>query len=144
MKRDPSLRSYSEDHHHGLVAARRLGQAAERGAEIDTAVTAYLDAWRSHILPHFRDEEDLLLPALAAVSGDDDPVIARTQREHVALRRLARELEVAEGEPRRAAALAAAALLHDHIRFEEAELFPAIEARVSRAALDGLARAPGR
>jgi hypothetical protein len=56
MKRTPELRSLSEDHHHGLVHARRLRMATEAG-EADSAESVargFLDFWQKDTALHFR------------------------------------------------------------------------------------------
>jgi hypothetical protein len=60
MKRHPSLTEFSDDHHQGLVRARRLRRAASAGEEEggSSAETArnFLEFWqrdtRVHLLPH--------------------------------------------------------------------------------------------
>jgi hemerythrin-like domain-containing protein len=144
MKRHPDLRSYSEDHHHGLVASRKLKHAAESGSDDDETVTDFLLAWRREIEPHFRDEEEVLLPALASIAGDEHPLVRRTKDEHETIRGLVEALGGPEVPRRRETALRLATLLHDHIRFEEAELFPEIERRVSLPELDAIAETTAR
>ena len=66
MKRHPSLRQFSDDHHQGLVNARRLRRAAsgEGASSADTA-RDFLDFWQRDTSLHFRKEEEVLLPVLA-------------------------------------------------------------------------------
>ena len=61
MKRAAELRSLSEDHHHGLVHARRLREAAS-GAEGDRVQTArvFLDFWQGETSAHFIMERRML------------------------------------------------------------------------------------
>lgn len=140
MKRKPELRDLSEQHHHGLVAARRLRLAAQGEAPIEEAVSRFLDAWYSEIQPHFRAEEEVLLPEYARVVPADDPLIIRTLTEHVGLRRVVREMERALGEQQEILATAVGMALADHIRFEERVLFPAVEDTLEEAGLAELGR----
>jgi hypothetical protein len=67
MKRTPELKPLSEDHHHGLVQARRLRRAAEAD-EADSAEAAakgFLDFWQKDTASHFRKVEEVLLPMMA-------------------------------------------------------------------------------
>ena len=123
MKRDPRLQGLSSDHHQGLVLARRITQERIDAAEVRQRFDAEL-------APHFRAEEELMLPALEA-AGETD-LARRTWGDHAAMRE---HLAAAErGESGRLAAFAA--LLEEHIRFEERELFPAAETRVPASVLD--------
>lgn len=123
MKRDARLHGLTSDHHQGLVLARRISQGKLDAASVRERFDADLD-------PHFLAEEELMLPALEA-AGEAE-LVARTWHDHAALRA---HLAAAErGEPGRLAAFAA--LLDEHIRFEERELFPAAEARLPESALE--------
>jgi phytoene dehydrogenase-like protein len=123
MKRDPRLHGLTSDHHQGLVLARRIARGS-----VDVA--AARQRFDTELEPHFLAEEELLLPALAA-AGEPE-LVARTEQDHATMRA---HLAAAErGEPERLAAFAA--LLEEHIRFEERELFPAAESRVSGSVLD--------
>jgi iron-sulfur cluster repair protein YtfE (RIC family) len=140
MKRSAELRTLSVDHHHGLVAARRLRQAASGLTPLDGAVTRFLEAWHVEIEPHFRAEEEILLPAFSQAVPVDDPRIVQTLKEHVALRRAVHDLERTEGEDREILARSIGMALEDHIRFEERVLFPAIEEALEGPPLAELAR----
>lgn len=134
MERKSELHNLSHQHHHGLVAARHLRLAAEGSRPLAEVRNEFLAAWESEIAAHFRAEEEILLPALATALPEDHPLIVRTLTEHVALRRAVRALS-AGSELSAAAAAEIGCLLHDHIRFEERELFPAVEAALTPDAL---------
>ncbi len=85
--------------------------------------------------PHFRVEESVLLPALRLFGGD--ALALRVEREHAAVRAF---VEASAGGDRRAAAMFAA-LLREHVRFEERELFPWCEARLPADVLAAVDRA---
>jgi hemerythrin-like domain-containing protein len=140
MKRSAELRVLSVQHHHGLVAAQRLRQAARGEVPLAAALTQFLESWRDEIQPHFRAEEEILLPAFAQRVPADDPLIARTLTEHVALRRATRELERAAVGLQQTLAREIGQSLDDHIRFEERVLFPAIEAALEGPSLGELGR----
>jgi hypothetical protein len=59
MKRTPELRTLSEDHHYGLVHARRLRRAAEgdEGYTPEAAAKAFLDFWQNDISVHLCSHE---------------------------------------------------------------------------------------
>jgi len=140
MKRCPELRNLSVQHRDGLIAARHLRQAGERSAPLGAVVSDFLRAWQQEIHPHFQAEEALLLPEFARAVPPDDPLIVRTLTEHVALRRSVRDLAQTIGEQRRPLAREIGQALHDHIRFEERVLFPAIEAALAGPRLVELGR----
>lgn len=130
MKRSPELTPLSHDHHQALFVAIEL----KRGEDPAAAAEAFLEFWRSHGREHFRIEEELLLPAWLEGDGTADRALAsRVLDEHLRIRCLARRLEretLSVAELRELGAT-----LERHVRFEERELFPLIEAGLDAEAI---------
>jgi hemerythrin-like domain-containing protein len=123
MKRAAGLVALSREHHAALVLAKRAqrGAAAEaRAAAVFAAELAVIFA--RELEPHFRVEEEALLPALERAG--QAAAVRRTLAEHAELRGLA--AQCAAGETAGLARFGAA--LEAHVRFEEHELFPLAEA----------------
>jgi hemerythrin-like domain-containing protein len=121
VKRQPALIPLSHDHHHALVAARRLGLAADR-EDAAAEAAAFARFFAEESVPHFRDEEEQLFP-LVVSSEEARPLVVRALLEHQQLHALARQLATGRPKPMRELA----ELLVAHVRFEERELFPLIE-----------------
>jgi iron-sulfur cluster repair protein YtfE (RIC family) len=125
VKRSAALAALSRDHHEALVVAQRL-----RRADADTAADArsrFLTYWTEHGRAHFQREEEILLPGYAAYGDAHHPLVLRALGDHVAIRQRA---GVIAADPS-----ADPETLHDlgerlsaHVRLEERELFPLIEA----------------
>lgn len=129
MKRCSALRDLSNEHHHGLVLAKRAKEAAGTGAAEN--VWQQIQArFAAELEPHFQAEEIWLLPALER-AGEAE-LVRRTHTDHAGLRRMIREGGVQ-------AMTGFAELLTQHIRFEERELFEAAQQKISAAELDALA-----
>jgi quercetin dioxygenase-like cupin family protein len=144
MKRHQALISLSHDHHEALVAARRLRCGAD-GPDPNAAISAFLRFFAASAVPHFREEEELLFPRVAGVEAARELVI-QALLEHQRLHAAAAELRdlVARGSDSRGVAgpmRDLATLLKTHVRFEERQLFPLIEALLSEEALNTLATA---
>jgi GNAT superfamily N-acetyltransferase len=135
VKRVPGLRDLSDDHHTGLVLARRCRQAAaaRSAAAVEQVWKQVLDAFALHLEPHFRIEEEHLLPALEAIG---EPALARRIRDdHAALRAL-------EHEPPDAGRIERfGRLLEAHIRYEERQVFGPTQSRLPPDALRAIASA---
>lgn len=134
MKRHPALVPLSRDHHHTLVIAQRLRRATHQNAA--EAVSAFLDHWDAEQRRHFRLEEELLLPALAAQGALERPEIVRMLLDHAMIRMQAVRLEQ---DPALGLAHALGERLAEHVRLEENEVFPLIEATLPESQLVGLA-----
>lgn len=140
MKRDSALVSLSRDHHHTLWVALRLRRATpETAAEVRNELIAY---WMDHGRVHFRQEEEILLPAYAAHGDPYHPLVARALCDHISIRQA---VDGIMGDD----ASTATALhdlgqqLYDHVRLEERELFLLIERAMPAAALTEVAQALG-
>ena len=138
MKRSPELTPLSHDHHQALYVAMLLKRAA--ADDVDAPLKAFLDFTEAIGEPHFRIEEEILLPGwLAASAGDREAgaaMAARVAAEHLEIRTEARSLRAGGGTVERLQALGA--LLESHVRFEERELFPLVEASLDQAAIGEL------
>jgi iron-sulfur cluster repair protein YtfE (RIC family) len=144
MKRTPELRTLSEDHHHGLVHARRLRRAAEgeKAKSAEPVAKEFLDFWQKEIAIHFRKEEEVLLPVVARYGGDvvQDPLVEMLAQ-HARIRGLVMRLsdEVVGGYVRLETLQELGEQLEAHIRLEERAVFPLVEESLSEAALTELA-----
>ena len=123
MKRDPALASLSRDHHKALVVAQKLRRAT--GGTAGQSRAALLRYWEAHGSRHFRLEEEVLLPAYAGYGDPHHPLVVRALCDHLAIRHGVSRLA---GSPATVTQLQQlGALLADHIRLEERQLFPLIE-----------------
>lgn len=136
MKRDKSLHPLSWDHHAALtsvVFTRKLLKSGADQNRLSQVAQEYADFYESGLLPHFRHEEEWLLPRYLRHVPVDDPDVVRLLTEHVVLHRLVLDLRVAN-ETRQDLSLPLGALtdrLEAHVRFEERELFPKVESLLS-------------
>lgn len=119
MKRHAALLQLSREHHHALKLSRLARFASDAGHALAIAEAAekIIEAFPEVLEPHFQSEENDLLPALAAAGAN--ALVERTLAEHAELRDLNRRLI----EPDSKILARLATLLHDHVRFEEREVF---------------------
>lgn len=142
MKRTPELRTLSEDHHHGLVQARRLRRAAEGDDPPGKTAGDFLDFWQRDTAIHFRKEEEVLLPVTArhGVDVTRDAVVEMLE-DHAFIRGLVMRLsdEVVGGTVRAETLRELGERLEAHIRLEERVVFPYLEESLPEIALEELA-----
>ena len=130
MIRHNALVPLSHDHHLGLMAAVRLkrGDAAyKRSRSIAESVE---ELWRTELAGHFEQEEECLFTL--EVDAPTRAMIERAIDEHRRMRALVEQ--IAAGAPDDVAR-ELGTLLESHIRFEERELFEALQAQVDEARL---------
>ena len=135
MKRAEALRSLSRGHHKALLVAQRL-RRADNAAE---ATHAFLEFWEAHGQPHFRIEEEVLLPFWALLGDIDEHAASRLSSEHLSIRSAALAIETTA--PSLGQLHELGALLAAHVRFEERRLFALIEEDLGDEQLSRLARA---
>ena len=129
-RRHDALVPLTHDHHHALKNARHLRLAADGSpSERVTAARAFIAFFRDDSIRHFREEEEELFPLVVDHPDAPRDGLARVLMEHIQMHALCLDLEraVEEDAVSRDLMLQAADLLKSHVRFEEDELFPAIE-----------------
>lgn len=128
LTRSPQLTPLSHEHYDGLLFVWRIRQGVKRGASTQIMNEFIKWFWDNHLRSHFENEEKVLVSYLPG----DDELVKRMIQEHAAIRELIPE--------NKNLALAQISLLarqlHDHIRYEERDLFPYIENKLSIAQLD--------
>lgn len=115
MKRDPRLIEFSREHHSAL----KLGLFLRNSQNIDEC-NSQIQALKTMLLEHFYEEEKDLLNIIDALPNPS--LRERFLSDHQALRSLLLQDHLSLHE-----AKAFGQLLIDHSRFEERELFPAIQ-----------------
>lgn len=126
MQRHAALAGLSEEHHHGLVWSRRLSRFAAGESESPAAdvIDEFLSVWEREINPHFRREEEVVLPVFARTDHYWVAGIQEMLRQHVELRR---NIWLLREDPHPDVIRQTGELLREHIRLEEREVFPLIQ-----------------
>lgn len=133
MKRSPKLQPLSREHHTALTLAKACERAALSGEDepMAQACLRAIRAFSDELEPHFQIEERTFLPLLN--SPQTLPLAQRTLAEHRQLRVLLEGLRRKD-----ATALASfASCLTEHVRFEEKQLFVALEQVLQAQELGG-------
>jgi hypothetical protein len=129
MKRSAALAPLSRDHQHALDAALRLRRTTP--ADTRAGVEHFLAFWTAEGRRHFEIEEGHLLDALARDDDEWAHAVERVERDHADIRAMAAELTAGPSEEATDLAHRLGTLLHDHVRFEERELFRLLEERLA-------------
>ena len=138
MLRDPSLIPLSQQHHNGLVLCILTRRAlAEDGSPENVAKQArrVIDRYELELANHFEIEEQVLFPECGPM-----PIISELLGEHRAMEALVARLRAGSlsGGPSAGLLEEFCALLSQHIRREENELFQQVQAVLPREVLDRL------
>ncbi len=131
MKRDPRLRALSTDHHRALAMAYKMADTSKAETTDMASMKEIESFFRNDLLPHFKWEEEILLPPLER--RGEHALVAKTLIEHRQMVDLGPRL----GE--REALAHFAQLLEQHIIFEEQQLLEVAQRRLSGAELGAVA-----
>jgi hemerythrin-like domain-containing protein len=129
IKRSPQLTPLSREHHEGLLFGWKIKQGLKKGTDINTIGRFVQWFWVSHLLEHFRLEEQVL----AAYMPAGDLQVDRMINEHQEIEAL---IHINVNIVDEANLLKIADAVADHIRFEEREFFPHAESTISLENLD--------
>lgn len=129
LDRHPSLQDLSRDHNAALIQAHLLRKSAqgEAGARPpEEMAREFLQFWEEDANPHFREEEEVLLPIYARhVAPSEDEQVQQMLDDHAWFRDVIFELrqQVDGGEDVRELLGEIGRRLHDHARLEERKIF---------------------
>jgi hypothetical protein len=143
MKRDKNLHPLSWDHHAALTSVVLTRKHIKEQTGIDRLRLVAQEFEVFHecaLLPHFRHEEEWLLPRYLRHVPVDDPGVVRLLTDHAILHKLILDLAAAvrAGADLVAPLVALTDRLEAHVRFEERELFPLIERSLTREEMEEL------
>lgn len=129
IKRSEHIIQLSREHHLSLLFCWKVRQGVKKEIDPMRMLPYILYFWKEHLLPHFF-EEDILFKHV------DDILVQRAYAEHHKINELVKSLNSIEGKNNKVKmASKIADLVDSHVRFEERELFPHLEAAIEESQL---------
>lgn len=129
MKRHDALVQLSRDHHFGLLLCWKLKEGLKRDVSPER-ISRYIQLfYEKNLKPHFAEEEETLFPLL----GNHHPLIEEAISQHRTFEKM-----IGEGFDNPEKIQTFRDLLELHIRKEERQIFPEIEAKASEDELNNL------
>lgn len=137
MKRHASLIPLSREHHETLIIAQLIRKGAPPYRGMPTTIEGKWDLllrhFHTHLVPHFKKEEEVLFVHVSGFSDSIDRLIAELIHEHRQLEILAQRIEKEEAVEENLDVMGA--LLAAHIRKEERELFEMLQQQLDESVL---------
>ena len=138
----------SQHHHFALIEALQIRRAkelpaAKRSTALRKVAEEFVCFWKKTGRQHFREEEEILLPAYARHTNiGEDRDVMRMLADHAEIRALIGEIEAAleAGAPPDQKVVALGRRLSEHVRLEEDKVFPRIEKTLSEAEMRALGK----
>jgi len=133
IKRHEALKPLSRDHHQGLILAQQLKKGAPQykgmPSTLESKKEYAIAFYKSELVKHFADEEEILFPFVAGKNSGIDKLILEIISEHRKMEIMVKNLEDSHNLEDLLDELGN--LLETHIRKEERELFVEIEKALS-------------
>lgn len=140
MKRHKALILLSHDHHKGLLLAQLLKKNAPpyKGlpSDPDGKMNYAIEAFRSDLTIHFKDEEEILFPLLRNKTSELDEIIGELLHEHKIIKDGISSLKQSDELVKQLDEIGV--MLEKHIRKEERILFQKAQSVLSEAELNGI------
>ncbi len=140
IKRHKGLAPLSRDHHQGLILAQLIKKDAPDYKDLPKTtsdkVKYTISFYKSELVKHFKNEEDILYPAVKNKSEEIDELFEDIFSEHKKIKQLMAQLE--SGENKTDILNELGVLLELHIRKEERLLFEKIQNLLSEEELTQL------
>lgn len=133
MTRHAALIPLTHDHHHFLAHANRMQEASSQdSAARRLAADDYVSFYLGKGLRNLREEQELFFPATFFASDQARALVLRALAAHLEMCHQTHRLqeELATGEIAPALLEQVAEILKEHVRFEEGELFTAIQSAI--------------
>ena len=134
VNRNEHIRKLSREHHFSLLFCWKIRQ----GLKMDVAterIRKYVHYfWQRHLQPHFQEEERMLFAPIK------DRLIQRAINEHTYIKQLIEEFIFYSKINERKSLANIADMVDEHVRYEERELFPHLERKLSREQLESIGK----
>ncbi len=134
VKRNENILKLSKEHHFSLLFCWKIRQ----GLKNETAtkrIIQYVQYFSTHFLmPHFREEEDFLFALL------DGAKVEKATEHHKMITNLIAELSNNNEINSRELLQKITNMVEEHIRYEERELFPYLEKKLSDVQLEAVGK----
>jgi hemerythrin-like domain-containing protein len=134
IKRNENILKLSKEHHFSLLFCWKIRQGLKNETTTNRIIQ-YVQYFSTHFLmPHFREEEDFLFALL------DDAKVEKATEHHKVINSLIAELSNNNEINSRELLQKIAGMVDDHIHYEERELFPYLEKKLSDDQLEAVGK----
>ena len=134
VKRNEHIRKLSREHHFSLLFCWKIRQGLKTNVAMERVRKYVKYFWQQHLQPHFREEENILFAPIK------DRQVQRAINEHKYIQSQIESLSdhSANNERKRLARIAD--IVDEHVRYEERELFPHLERKLSKEQLENIGK----
>ena len=132
MTRNEHIRKLSREHHFSLLFSWKIRQGLKMGVAVERIRKYVQYFWQQHLQPHFCEEEIIFFTPIK------DRMVQRAINEHKQIRQQIEYLPRYSGNDERKSLAKIADMVYEHVRYEERDLFPHLERKLSKGQLENI------
>jgi iron-sulfur cluster repair protein YtfE (RIC family) len=133
VTRNEHIKKLSREHHFSLLFCWKIRQGLRMDVSMERIGKYVQYFWRQHLQPHFREEEHILFSPIK------DNQVQRAINEHKCIRLQIEDLtDSKNNQGKRLAKIAD--MVDEHVRYEERELFPHLERKLTKEQLENIGK----
>jgi len=132
ISRNEHMKKLSRENHFSLLFCWKIRQGLKMGIEMERISKYVKYFWQHHLQPHFREEENIFFAPIK------DKIVYRAINEHEHIKQQIEDLGNYSGNSGRKKLSKIADMLYEHVRYEERDLFPHLEKKLSKQQLENI------
>ena len=132
INRNEHLKKLSREHHFSLLFSWKIRQGLKKDVAMERIWKYVQYFWQQHLQPHFREEESIFFVPIK------DRLVQRAINEHTYIKQQIEDLANYSGNNQQKSLAKIADMVYEHVRFEERDLFPHLERKLSREQLENI------
>ena len=134
INRSEHIKRLSQEHHFSLLFCWKVRQGLKTNVAGERIRKYVQYFWQQHLQPHFQVEEKILFAPIK------NRQIQRARNEHKYIRQEIEDLPNYPENKERKTLAKIADMVDEHVRYEERELFPYLEGKLSEEQLEKIGR----
>ena len=132
LSRNEHIKKLSRKHHFSLLFCWKIRQGLKMNVATERIWEYVQYFWKQHLQPHFREEEDIFFALV------NDRLVQRAINEHKYIKKQIEDLANYSGNNQRKSLAKIADMVYEHVRYEERDLLPYLERKLSKEQLENI------
>ena len=132
INRNEHIKKLSREHHFSLLFCWKIRQGLKMNVAMERIWEYVQYFWKQHLQPHFREEEKIFFAPIK------DRLVQRAINEHKYIKQQIEDLANYPKNNERKNLAKIADMVYEHVRYEERDLFPHLERKLSKEQLENI------
>ena len=132
ISRNEYIKKLSREHHFSLLFCWKIRQGLKSDVAMERIRKYVQYFWQRHLQPHFGEEENIFFAPI------EDRLVQRAINEHKHIKQQIEDLAHYSKNSERKSLAKIADMVYEHVRYEERDLFPHLERKLSKEQLENI------